>query len=68
MYVWIALKTADVCICVFLCGFRALFTGLASTNFNKFFFKIESYDTIYTFKNYFVIVFLILSNKQTTKM
>ena len=27
--------------------------------FNKFFFKTESYDTIHTFKNYFVTVFLV---------
>ena len=34
-----------------------------STDFIKFFFKIRSYGTIHTFKNYFVTVFLVFNNK-----
>ena len=48
---------------VFSCESRALFTGLTSTIFSNFFFKIESHDTIYTFKNYFATVFSVFSNK-----
>jgi len=33
----------------------------ASIEFSKFFFKIRSYDTIYTFKNYFATVFLTIN-------
>ena len=47
----------------FFCGSHALFTGLASTDFNKFNFKTESHGTIHTFKNYFATVFLVFSNK-----
>ena len=46
-----------------LCGSHALFMGFASIDFSKIFFKTESHGTIYTFKNYFAIVFLIFSNK-----
>jgi len=42
----------------------ALFTGPASTNFNKFFFKIGSHGTIHTFKNCFAIMFSVFSNKR----
>ena len=35
----------------------ALFTGPASTESGKYNFKIRSHGTIYTFKNYFVIMF-----------
>ena len=64
MYVWIALKIADVRVCVFLCGSCALFTRPVSTNFSKFFFKTGSHGTIYIFKNYFATVFSILINKR----
>ena len=47
-----------------LCGSHALFIGFASTDFNKFSFKIRSHDTIHTFKNYFTIVFSVFSNKR----
>ena len=40
---------------------RALFTEPASTDFNKFFFKIGSHSTIHIFKNYFVTVFSVIS-------
>ena len=51
--------------CLRLFGWvRALFTGLASKKFNKFFFKIGSHSTIHTFKNYFVTVFLVFSFQQ----
>ena len=60
-WVWIATcLRCFVCLC-FLYGFRALFTGLASTNFSKFFFKTGFYSTIHTFKNYFIIIFLVFS-------
>ena len=39
----------------------ALFMGLASMEFNKFCFKTGSHGTIYTFKNYFAIVFSTIS-------
>ena len=45
------------------CGSYALFTGPTSTFLIKFFFKIGSYDTIYTFKNYFAIMFSVFNNK-----
>ena len=48
----------------FLYGFRVLFTRPASIFFRKNNFKTGSYGTIYTFKNYFVTVFLVFSNKQ----
>ena len=48
----------------FLCGSRALFTGPASTDSRKFFFKTGSHDIIHTFKNYFATVFSIFSNKR----
>ena len=64
VYVWIALKIADMRVYVFLCESHALFTEPASTDFNKFFFKIGSYSTIHTFKNYFTTIFLIFNNKQ----
>ena len=68
VYVWIALKTAEVCICFFfLCGSHALFTGPTSMDFNKFFFKTGSHGTIHIFKNYFATVFLVFSNKRYPK-
>ena len=33
-------------------------------NLCKFFFKIGFHDTIHTFKNYFVTIFLVFSNKR----
>ena len=42
---------------------RALFTELTSTEFIRYNFKTGSHGTIHTFKNYFVIVFSIFSNK-----
>ena len=63
VWVWIALRMKFSIVFGILCGSRALFTGLASTDFSKIFFKTESHGTIYTFKNYFAIVFLIFSNK-----
>ena len=48
----------------FFCGSRALFTGPASTDFSKIFFKNGSHDTIHTFKNDFATVFSVFSNKR----
>ena len=39
--------------------FRALFTNPQITLFSNFFFKNGSHNTIYTFKNYFAIVFSV---------
>ena len=64
MYVWIALKTTDGRVCVFLCGSCTLFTRPASIDFSKFFFKTGSHGTIHIFKNYFAIVFSIFNNKR----
>ena len=51
--------------CLRLFGWvRALFTRLASKKFNKFFFKIGFHSTIHTFKNYFVTLFSVFSNKR----
>ena len=41
-----------------------MFTGPTSTQLNKFYFKIRSHGTIHTFKNYFVTVFSVFSNKR----
>ena len=43
---------------------RILFTRLTSMEFSNFFFKIGSHGTIHTFKNYFIIVFSVFSNKR----
>ena len=48
-------------------GSRALFIGPTSTKFNKIFIKTGSHDTIHTFKNYFVSVFSVFSNKRYPK-
>ena len=48
----------------FFCRSRALFMGLASTNFSKFFFKTGSHDTIHTFKNSFVTILSVFNNKR----
>ena len=45
----------------FFLGSRALFAGPASTEKRKFCFQIGSHGTIYTFKYYFVTVFLVIS-------
>ena len=42
-------------------GSCALFTGPVSTFFRKENFKIGSQNTIYLFKNYFIIVFSIFN-------
>ena len=42
-------------------GFYVLFTGSISTLFSKKNFKIKSHGTIYTFKNYFAIMFSVYS-------
>ena len=47
----------------FLMGPWALFMGLATWKKCKFNFKTRSHDTIHTFKNYFVTVFSVFSNK-----
>ena len=41
--------------------FLVLFTGPIIMEFNKYNFKTGSYDTIYTFKNYFAAVFLTIN-------
>ena len=46
---------------VFFSGSCALFTGPVSTFKKKKKIKTEFYDTIYTFKNYFVIIFSVFS-------
>ena len=43
---------------------HALFIGPVNTDFNKFFFKTGSHDTIHIFKNYFSLVFLIFNFQQ----
>ena len=48
---------------VFSCGSGALFTGSTNIIFSNFFFKTGSHGTIYIFKNYFAIIFLIFDNK-----
>ena len=58
-------KSSLSCVCIKISGSRALFTGPTNTFFSKIFIKTGFYDTIHTFKNYFVTVFLIFnfSNK-----
>ena len=41
--------------------FYILFIGFISNFFSKIFIKIESYNIIYTFKNYFITIFLIFN-------
>ena len=41
--------------------FCVLFIGFISNFFSKIFIKIESYNIIYTFKNYFITIFLIFN-------
>ena len=56
-------KQQNVRLC-FFCGSRALFTRPASTDFNKCFFKTESYCNIHTFKIYFItVLFSVFNNK-----
>ena len=45
-------------------GSRTLFTGLTKLFFNKLFIKNRSHIIIHTFKNYFVTVFSVFSNKR----
>ena len=61
MWVWIALRMKFLVAFGVLCGSRVLFMELASTNFSKFFFKIESHGTIHTFKNYFAAALSVFS-------
>ena len=68
---WTPLVLVYVCIenskrvCLhFFVWVRVLFTGPVSTNFSKFFFKTGFYDTIHTFKNYFVTLFLVFNFQQ----
>ena len=42
-------------------GYGVLFMGPMNTEFNKFYFKIESHGSIHIFKNYFVTVFSVIS-------
>ena len=61
------LDRAEKCFqlhCAFFSESRALFTGPASTLFSKKNFKTGSHGTIHRFKNYFVTVFSVFSNKQ----
>ena len=44
-------------------GFRVLFTGLTNFFLGKIFIKNRSHDTIHIFKNYFVTMFSVFSNK-----
>jgi len=55
-------------VCVLNSRSRVLFTGPTSTKFSKFFIKTWSYSTIHTFKNYFVTMFLVFSNKWYPKI
>ena len=48
-------------VCILNNGSRILFTRFTSTEFSKIFIKTESHGTIYTFKNYFVIVFSVFN-------
>ena len=43
---------------------RALFTEPTNLFFNKIFIKNGSYGTIYIFKNYFSIIFLVFNFQQ----
>ena len=61
-WVWIALKN-PACL-LFFDGSHALFTRLATTDFNKFYFKTESQGTIHIFKNYFATLFSYFSFQQ----
>ena len=60
-FVWIALKTGEVCNWTFFLGSHVLFIEPVSTKFNKFCFKIRSYGTVHTFKNYFTLIFLTIN-------
>ena len=62
-WVRIALKRKADARLYFFCGSRALFMRPVSTEFSKNNFKIGSHDTIHVFKNYFVTVFSVFSNK-----
>ena len=64
MLVWIQNAFAFVNGLHFLYGSHALFTEPTSIDFNKFFFKTGSHDTIHTFKNYFATIFSVFNNKR----
>ena len=50
-------------VCILNSGSHALFTRLTSMEFSKIFIKIGFHGTIHTFKNYFVTIFSVFSNK-----
>ena len=47
-------------------AFCTFFTGSASMDFSKFFFKTGTHDTIHIFKNYFTTVFSVFSFQFST--
>ena len=51
-------------VCILNSGSHALFTRPTSMEFSKIFIKIGSHSIIHIFKNYFVTIFLVFSNKQ----
>ena len=51
---------------VFFFASHALFMGPANTKKHKFCFKTGSHDTIHIFKNYFAIVFSLISFQFST--
>ena len=64
VWIWIQLKSNHVCVNVLSSGSHTLFIGPASTKFGKINFKTVSHGTIHVFKNYFVTVFSVFSNKR----
>ena len=64
VYVWIVFFSGRCAFAFNFCRFRVLFMRPTSLKFSNFNFKTGSHDTIYTFKNYFVIVFLVFNNKR----
>ena len=61
VHVWIQSLRLRLCTPCVLCGSRALFTKSANTSLSKNNFKIRTYNTIHTFKNYSVTVFTVFS-------
>ena len=51
-------------ICVSVSGSHVLFIEPTNTFFSKIFIKTGSHNTIHIFKNYFVTVFSVFSNKR----
>ena len=64
VYVSIVLKSTFQQRFTFFSGSCALFMRLVGTFFSKNNFKTTFHGTIYTFKNYFAIVFLVFSFQQ----